>query len=547
MSATPRSEPKTPGLPRPVDVAGRSDYLPMPLSAGVMGDGDNAAAAELGERARLDGHRDARALVRLVQCRRCSYPLTSPMTLPCGNSLCRTCLPESHLRENISYPNVSGRQRGVRCPFPDCGLEHSLADCSVDVTLNKVMAVIGAEIARYRPVTGDTPILLEEAGASADPPREARSRVLHGGRLVSTFTLAEMGELPYDSDVTYRAVSDAPDQYRYLDLAILEHLKEAARHELDCQVCYGLMFDPLTTACGHTFCRECLHRVLDHSSICPICRRALEMPQSLTAEPSNGTLTELLVGLCPDLVAARAEAVARDEVGAAGELDTPLFVCTLSFPSMPTFLHIFEPRYRLMIRRAVESGNRKFGMMMYNRSGEAQGELGPTQFMEYGTLLHIINIEMMPDGRSLIETVGVSRFKVRAWGLRDGYTVANIGRFDDVSTADEERLEAAETSAPPAPAHDLLGQIDRLSTSALLQVGLDFVGRMQATSASWLHERVLEAYGGPPDDPACFPYWFASILPISDEEKYKLLSTTSVRERLKITARWVRRIEAQQW
>ncbi|KAK4956892.1 hypothetical protein LTR66_013338 [Elasticomyces elasticus] len=54
-------------------------------------------------------------------------------------------------------------------------------------------------------------------------------------------------------------------------------------------------------------------------------------------------------------------------------------------------------------------------------------------------------------------------------------------------------------------------------------------------------------YGGPPEDAALFPYWFASILPIADDEKYVLLRTTSVRERLKITAQWIRRMEAQRW
>ena len=40
----------------------------------------------------------------------------------------------------------------------------------------------------------------------------------------------------------------------------------------------------------------------------------------------------------------------------------PVFVCTMSFPAVPCPLHVFEPRYRLMIRRAMESGARQFGM-----------------------------------------------------------------------------------------------------------------------------------------------------------------------------------------
>ena len=496
---------------------------------------------------------DARAIVRLIQCSRCSLPLRSPMTLPCGNSICRTCLPELRKREHISYPMTTNRQEGFTCPFPECGVEHSLGDCSQDVTLAKIMERIGIEVARCRPLTPDTPTLLDErlhwknvvdSSKEQDLPR---SRVLHGGRLVATYTMAEIGELKYDSEVAYQTMSPTGDSYEHLDSAMLEHLKEATKAELDCQVCYALMLDPLTTTCGHTFCRKCVARVLDHSNLCPICRRPLTMPPGVAHEPSNRRLSKLLVGLCPDLVAARAEAAKLEEASMASEKNVPLFPCTLAYPSMPTFLHIFEPRYRLMIRRAIESGDRKFGMMMYNCRFEPQGDLGATQFAQYGTLLHIISMEMMPDGRSLIETRGVSRFRVKSWDMLDGYYMGNIERIDDVSLAEEEQVESAETQGPPPPRNDLVAQLERMSTFELLKVGTDFITRMRAASAPWLHERVLAAYGSPPDDPALFPYWFASILPIADDEKYKLLPTTSVRERLKITARWVRRIEAQRW
>ena len=231
----------------------------------------------------------------------------------------------------------------------------------------------------------------------------------------------------------------------------------------------------------------------------------------------------------------------------AGEKNVPLFVCTLGFPTVPTFLHIFEPRYRLVVRRAIENGTRTFGMMMYNQRSSPQGDLGHTHFMQYGTLLHINSAQMIPDGRSLLETMGVSRFRVKSWTTLDGYIIGNIDRIDDISLAEEEQVEATETTGPPVSPTDLAGQLDRMSTQELLKVGTDFISRMTAASAPWLHERVLAAYGPMPDDPALFPYWFASILPISDEEKYNLLPTTSVRQRLKITARWVRRIEAQRW
>lgn len=501
----------------------------------------------------IDPHRDARAIVRLIQCSQCSLPLRTPLTLPCGNSLCRACVPQLHHRANISYPMTVERQEGFQCPFNECGKDHSLGDCSQDVTLAKVMDRISIEVTRYRPLTTDTPLLLEETLPSSDdagcPQQEhpPRSRTLNGGRLVATYTMAELGELRYDAEVTYHAVSPNNDSFEELDVAMLANLKDATKSELDCQVCYALILDPLTTNCGHTFCRKCVARILDHSSLCPICRRTLLVRPGAINEPSNQRLSTLLATLCPDLVATRVQAVSQEEQAMASDSSVPLFVCTLAYPAMPTFLHIFEPRYRLMIRRAIDNGEGKFGMMMYNQRGEPQGDLGPVQFKHYGTMLQIRTAEMMPDGRSIIETIGLSRFRVKSWKMHDGYIVGDIERLDDVPLAEEEQVEATETSRPTPSPTDLVAQIDHMSTVQLLRVGTDFITRMRAGSAPWLHERVIEAYGQPPADPALFPFWFASILPIAEEEKYMLIPTTSVRERLKITARWVRRIEGQRW
>jgi hypothetical protein len=452
-----------------------------------------------------------------------------------------------------------------------------VGDCSVDVALNKILDVVKREVDSYRKTPAASQIVLQVeeqdkwaiAGISSMRDEEPVVRVFPGGLLVATYTMAEEGLLPYGSEITYTASTPNSDSLEVVDIAVLENVKEATRSELDCLVCYALFLDPLTTPCGHTFCRKCLHRVLDHSNLCPVCRRVIAIAPGVSAKlaPSNILLTKLSAGLCPDALAARVEAARIEDSTGIGELDTPLFICTLSFPHTPTFLHIFEPRYRLMIRRAIESGDRKFGMILHNPSREPQGALGPIHFYQYGTMLHIVNIHLMPDGRSLIETVGVSRFRVLRYGTLDGYIVGKVERVDDISIAEEEALEAAETSAtstsrdfsaqdrsgasaqqlpnprqpPPTP------DFDTMSTQDLMIIGTSFVKKMREQSAPWLHRRVFHAYGEPPEDPALFPWWFASVLPTADSEKYKLLATSSVRERLKMCASWIAELERQRW
>ena len=505
-----------------------------------------------GELRALDAHTDARSIARLIQCQFCSLLLQTPIILPCGNGLCRRCLPEPYKRENITYPMLPNRQEGFMCPFEDCRQEHAIGDCSSDVTLTKVLDRVGELVDHYRPLSDDTPTLLDEKlhwrnMMTSNGMAAARSQMLHGGRLLSTLTMIELGELKYDSDVFYKSMSPAGDSYRHLDQAFLDNLTEIVRNEMECEVCYALMLDPLTTPCGHTFCRKCVIRVLDHSATCPICRRSLNITPGVSQEPSNKRLSKLLLSLIPDQVTARAKTVEAEEAALTDASRVPLFICTLSYPGMPTFLHIFEPRYRLMVRRAMET-DRKFGMVLYNRTCEPQGELGISQFVQYGTLLHIQSMQLLPDGRSLIETRGVSRFKVLEHSVQDGYAVARVERVDDIPLAEEEALEVGDVStAHPPDSGGVNGTgpaLAGMSTADLMAICTNWVTQMRDVAVvPWLSNSVLAAYGNMPEDPAIFPFWFASVLPIKEIEKYRLLPARSVRERLKITAGWVRRVQ----
>jgi Lon protease-like protein len=534
-----------------------------PLQGFMVNDESQLVPQEVGA---LDAHWDARQLIRLLQCPRCSKPLSTPVTLPCGHTVCRGCLPTPQPRSNISYPNTPDRLVGFACPLLGCGAEHAAAECSVDVTLAKVMEVIQEEIAHHTPVVEDTPTALEEIlrddMPSSEEEKEHRNEkvnreVLHGGRLLSTYAMAEMGKLRYASEVDYQTLSPSGDSYEDLDLQCFERLQDVVQKELDCLVCYNLMLDPTTTTCGHTFCRRCLARVMDHSSICPFCRRGLHVPASLHNQCGNTILNSLLNGLCPEMVTARATSAQLEEQAADNVHDTPLFICTLALPAMPTFLHVFEPRYRLMMRRVIE-GSKQFGMVMYNRSSAPQGDLGASQFVEYGTLLEIVNYEILRDGRSFIESRGIGRFKVKDHALLDGYNIGRVERIEDVSLAEEGIAEQRETTMARDYADIFVREhpqtplptdvvIEALSTQQLLDSCTTFVREMREASAPWLRERIIQVYGEPPEDPALFPYWFASVVPIVEEEKYVLLRTTRVRERLKIVFSWIGRIRGQRW
>jgi hypothetical protein len=138
--------------------------------------------------------------------------------------------------------------------------------------------------------------------------------------------------------------------------------------------------------------------------------------------------------------ASLSDAVAGDEAVGNEAVNVPVFICSLAMPGVKCPLHIFEPRYRLMMRRCIEAGQRQFGMVVSKTSplagvgGAAEedaDEEGIDRDCVYGCMLHIENFSQLPDGRSSVETVGGRRFKVLEWGEKDNYAVANVRWLDD--------------------------------------------------------------------------------------------------------------------
>lgn len=134
--------------------------------------------------------------------------------------------------------------------------------------------------------------------------------------------------------------------------------------------------------------------------------------------------------------------------------NVPIFVCTMAFPTVPCPLHIFEPCYRLMIRRCMETGTKRFGMclgddlkgwvlgwcqclLVFSTPVYASRPCNITcstspRFADYGCLLEIRDVKFFSDGRSVVDTIGRRRFKVIQHRERDGYNTADIEYLEDV-------------------------------------------------------------------------------------------------------------------
>jgi uncharacterized protein len=93
----------------------------------------------------------------------------------------------------------------------------------------------------------------------------------------------------------------------------------------------------------------------------------------------------------------------------------PLFpLGAVLYPGMVLPLHIFEERYRQLVRDLMERPDpRRFGVIAI-RKGRETGVEGVQSLYEIGCTATLRRVEQYPDGRYDIVTVGTSRFRLIA-------------------------------------------------------------------------------------------------------------------------------------
>lgn len=191
--------------------------------------------------------------------------------------------------------------------------------------------------------------------------------------------------------------------------------------DTECILCARLLYEPVTTPCGHSFCGPCLTRALDHTAACPMCRAVLHVSRG--SLPVTLTLRALLSRSFPEAYAARAAEEAAGAgsagVGPAG-LSLPLFVMQLLLPGERMSLNIFEPRYRLMVRRCMEGSRR-----MATAQGAAPGAPSVGGLDPVACECDILECEPQPDGRYSVALAGRRLFRMERMEEVDGYRVAS--------------------------------------------------------------------------------------------------------------------------
>lgn len=219
------------------------------------------------------------------------------------------------------------------------------------------------------------------------------------------------------------------------DKKIVAKSQALVTSDLECALCYNLLFEPTTTTCGHSFCRCCLQRALEHQIKCPICRACLPHPTGPL--PISADLNRILQQVFPEETEERRQETEEDRQAelasrqSSNELHTiPCFILGAILPHQRLQLHIFEPRYRLMTQRCLQ-GNRRFGIVP---------QLNRYECAHFGTEMKIVDCEELPGGRYYLEVVGVRVFHIVQSWVTDDYLTSRVEFVNPDLQLDEANL-----------------------------------------------------------------------------------------------------------
>ncbi|KAH9604027.1 hypothetical protein KSS87_014207 [Heliosperma pusillum] len=264
--------------------------------------------------------------------------------------------------------------------------------------------------------------------------------------------------------------------------------------DFDCTLCLKLLYEPVTTPCGHSFCRSCLFQSMDRSNKCPLCRTVLFITPRTCA--TSVTLNNIIQKNFPEEFAER-KAESDNLVKLGADL-MPLFVMDAVLPCQKLALNIFEPRYRLMVTIDSTTG----------------------QIADFACEVEITECEPLPDGRFYIEVEGRRRFRILQSWDQDGYRVAEVEWVQDIDLRE--------------------GTKERIDLQELTSNAAEFVRTwlMRAKEAAQQDRRRLaellnvEAMMPSANNPERFSFWLTTLTRRRPSERLDLLRLEDTKERI---------------
>ena len=186
------------------------------------------------------------------------------------------------------------------------------------------------------------------------------------------------------------------------------------------------------------------------------------------------------------------------------EKEIPLFPLNVTlFPDMTLPLHIFEQRYRTMMKD-IMGGDKLFGVVLIKSGPEVGGSAVPYSI---GTTATVETTKTLDDGRLNISTKGVDRFRIKNIIRNTPYLFAHVDIIPEDTNIDLE-------------AHQSLVEEVRALTR-------EYVKGLVGLEGGWMQSVSL------PDTGNSLSYFIASVLRVDANLKQQLLEIPGTVDRFK--------------
>lgn len=174
---------------------------------------------------------------------------------------------------------------------------------------------------------------------------------------------------------------------------------------------------------------------------------------------------------------------------------------TVLFPYASIQLHVFEDRYREMVRDCMEF-DKPFGIVLIRSGHETDAHIEPYLV---GTAVRIKQVHTYEDGRMDLHVQGEDRFRIRRLDESRTYLTGYVEPVVEAEAEDSPRTDALMLKAR----EDFQMLVEGLIARPGFNVQVIF-----------------------PTDPMALSFTIANLLPIENREKQSLLETTDTLERL---------------
>jgi Lon protease-like protein len=183
-------------------------------------------------------------------------------------------------------------------------------------------------------------------------------------------------------------------------------------------------------------------------------------------------------------------------------------------------LHVFEPRYRDMVRDCLRAdGEHEFGQALISHGWETGG--GDDRVM-VGTVAQMLQVDAIDENRYALAAVGTRRIRINAWLPDDPYPIADVDDWPD------EDPDAPGLALRVVASHERVRAARALAARVAEQSGPTIGGGEPDDSPVDSGDDEIS------DDPLLATYHLATLAPIGPADRFRLLAAAGPAQRLDV-------------